>query len=80
MNTRKDYRVLIALNGLCIYDIYFEMYIMSKRNPRIFYFFCMKCLSLVYIRDESGNNDMKVIGDVATFTFKCKCDISDFYY
>ena len=32
------FRVLIVLNGLCIYDVHFKMYVMSKRNPRIFYF------------------------------------------
>ena len=32
------FRVLIVLNGLCIYDVHFEMYVMSKRNPKIFIF------------------------------------------
>ena len=33
-------------------------------------FFC--ALSLVYIGNEFGGNDMKVLGDVATSTLKCK--------
>ena len=53
--------------------VHFEMYVMFKRNPRKFLFFCvLNALSLVYIGDKSGGNDMKAIGDVATFTLKCK--------
>ena len=38
------FRVLIVLNGLCIYDVHFEMYVMSKGNPRIFLFFVYEML------------------------------------
>ena len=33
---KKYYRVLIVLNGLCIYEVHFEMHVMS--NPRFFIF------------------------------------------
>ena len=29
-------RLLFVLNGLHIFDVYFQMHIMSKRRPRIF--------------------------------------------
>ena len=64
------FRVLIVLNDLCIYDVHFEMHVMSKRNPGDFLIF--NALLLVYIGDKSGGNDMKAIGDAATFTLKCK--------
>ena len=41
-------------------------------KPQDFFIFCeSNALSLVYIGDEFGGNDMKAIGDVATFTLKC---------
>ena len=48
MNIKKrnitESSVLIVLNGLCIYDVHFEMFVMSKRNPRIFLFFVYETL------------------------------------
>ena len=78
MNTRNmDWNIekrcitqlLFVLNGLHIFDVYFQMHVMSKRCPRIFLIFVYEMfLSLVYIRYESGGNDLKATGDVATFT------------
>ena len=48
MNTRNmDWNIekrcitqlLFVLNGLHIFDVYFQMYVMFKRRPRIFYIF-----------------------------------------
>ena len=50
------------------FDVYFQMHVMSKCRLRIFKFLHMNALSLVYIGYESGGNDLKTIGDVATFT------------
>ena len=37
------YRILIVLNGYVFMIYIFEMYVMSKQNPRIFYSLFMKC-------------------------------------
>ena len=41
--------LLFALDGLCIFDVHFKMYVMSKRNPKIFYFLCF-VIKLHWIR------------------------------
>ena len=35
--------LLFVLDGLCIFDVHFKMHVMTKRNPKIFYFLWMKC-------------------------------------
>ena len=60
--------LLFVLNGLHVFYVYFKMRVMSKRHTRIFFYFCIRnALSLVYIGYESGGNNLKATGDVATF-------------
>ena len=63
-------RLLFVLNGLHIFDVYFQMHVMSKSHPRIFLIFAYEilCHWPVCIGYESGGNDLKATGDVATFT------------
>ena len=47
--------------------------VLCPTKPQDFFIFCVSnALSLVYIGDESGGNDMKAIGDATTFILKCK--------
>ena len=44
------------------------MHGMYKRHHRIFFIFCvLNVLSLIYVGDESGRNDLKATGCVETF-------------
>ena len=43
------------------------MHGMYKRRPRIFFFCVLNVLSLIYVGDESGRNDLKATGGVETF-------------
>ena len=36
-------RLLFVLNGLHVFDLYFQMHVMSKRRPRTFLFLYIKC-------------------------------------
>ena len=52
-----------------------------NETPGFFIFCVLNALSLVYIGDKSGGNDMKAIGDVAILLhWSVKCEISDFCY
>ena len=43
------------------------MHGMYKHCPGFFYFCVQNVLSLIYIGDESGRNDLKATGGVETF-------------
>ena len=46
------------------------MHGMYKRRPRIFFIFCVQnVLSLIYIGDKFGRNDLKVTGGVEMFAY-----------
>ena len=46
LSIKKRYitRLLFILNGSLVFDVHFEMLVMSKRNPRIFLFFVYEML------------------------------------
>ena len=60
--------LLYVLYGLlCIFDVYYAWYVQTP--PQDFFIFCVQnVLSLIYIGDESGRNDLKATGGVETFT------------
>ena len=50
----------------------FKCMVCPNETPGFFIFCVSNALLLVYIGNEFGGNDVKVIRDVATFTLKCK--------
>ena len=59
-------RLLFVLNGLYIFDVHFQMHVISKKTQGFSFFCTGNALPLVYFGYESGGNDLKATGDVAT--------------
>ena len=70
-----EYKEKIHLILLCVYCMGYYVFWCTSLNawyvqtpPQDFFIFCVQnVLSLIYIRDESGRNDLKATGGVEIF-------------
>ena len=54
--------------GYYVFLMYiFKCMVCTNAAPGFFCFLCTNVLSLIYIGDESGRNDLKATGGVETF-------------